>query len=189
MPKRRRSPKHARIAVRLDSVMSVAREMGRLIRLSYNGHLAPEELSKYVFCLDKLRCCLESAANIEAQAKAAEAEAAQATEAAQAAQAARAPVTINVMSVPSGCFLSPEQLRPKWAFDGLTSEHTPSAPTIEHHTEPVDCSSPTASAEAPIETMPTEPAPAPMSERDRLVQRARAQGWEPLPPRPQRNDW
>ena len=32
--------------------MGVAREMGRLIRLSYNGHLPPEELTKYIFALD-----------------------------------------------------------------------------------------------------------------------------------------
>jgi hypothetical protein len=41
-----------------------------LIRLSYNGHLAPEELTRYIFALDKLRACLESAVNIEANAAA-----------------------------------------------------------------------------------------------------------------------
>ena len=33
--------------------MGVAREMGRLIRLSYNGHLPPEELTKYIFRVGK----------------------------------------------------------------------------------------------------------------------------------------
>jgi hypothetical protein len=77
--------------------MNVAREMGRLIRLSYNGHLPPEELTKYVFALDKLRACLESA---EAQA---------------AAAAAKVPpvpskVSISIISVPSGCHFNNAQM-------------------------------------------------------------------------------
>jgi hypothetical protein len=154
MPKRERPAKHARIKVKLDTVMGVAREMGRLIRLSYNGHLAPEELTKYVFALDKLRGCLESAANIEATAKAAEADAAQATEAARAAQARRAPVIVNVLSVPQGCFLTHEQMRPKWQLDGVESEHCPPALAIEHCAEPVDPRTP--DAPAPCEAQSTE---------------------------------
>jgi hypothetical protein len=55
MPKRQRPPKHARIKVKLDTVMGCAREMGRLIRLSYNGHLPTEELTRYIYALDKTR--------------------------------------------------------------------------------------------------------------------------------------
>ena len=51
-PNRQRPKLHARIAVKLDTVMGVAREMGRLIRLSYNGHLLADELTRYIFALD-----------------------------------------------------------------------------------------------------------------------------------------
>src|SRR6478736_7960068 len=68
MPKRQRPAKHARITVKLDTVMGVAREMGRLIRLSYNGHLAVGELTGYIYALDKTRSCLEAAIAIEANA-------------------------------------------------------------------------------------------------------------------------
>jgi hypothetical protein len=44
--------------------------MGRLIRLSYNGHLATEELTRYIYALDKTRACLESVISIEVQAAA-----------------------------------------------------------------------------------------------------------------------
>ena len=94
MPKRQRTAKHARIQVKLDTVMGVAREMGRLIRLSYNGHLPPEELTKYVFALDKLRNCLESAAAIET--------------AAAAATPPNYSTVVNVISVPSNQFINRE---------------------------------------------------------------------------------
>lgn len=95
MPKRQRPPKHARIKVKLDTVMGVAREMGRLIRLSYNGHLPPEELTKYIFALDKLRACLESAVAIDAAA---------------AAQVKNEPtaLTVNIITVPEGYSQQPD---------------------------------------------------------------------------------
>ena len=95
MPKRQRPPKHAQIKVKLDTVMGVAREMGRLIRLSYNGHLPPEELTKYIFALDKLRACLESAVAIDAAA---------------AAQVKNEPtaLTVNIIAVPEGYSQQPD---------------------------------------------------------------------------------
>ena len=95
MPKRVRPPKHARIRVKLDTVMGVAREMGRLIRLSYNGHLPAEELTRYIFALDKLRACLESAVAIEADAIA-------------NAPAVPSTVHISIGTVPSGSYFTKE---------------------------------------------------------------------------------
>ena len=75
--------------------MGVAREMGPLIRLSYNGHLPPEELTKYIFALDKLRACLESAVAIDAAA---------------AAQVKNEPtaLTVNIITVPEGYSQQPD---------------------------------------------------------------------------------
>jgi hypothetical protein len=98
MPKRQRPQMHARVKVKLDTVMGVAREMGRLIRLSYNGHLPPEELTKYIFALDKLRGCLESAVAIEANAIA------------NAPPPPPGETHINIMTIPAGHFVTREQL-------------------------------------------------------------------------------
>jgi hypothetical protein len=115
MPKRVRPPKHARIKVKLDTIMGVAREMGRLIRLSYNGHLAPEELTRYVFALDKLRACLESAA-IEANA----------VQAAQAAANAEPRiVNVRVVSIPSGHYLRADGSFAPMSAGMLQIEHEP----------------------------------------------------------------
>jgi hypothetical protein len=75
-------------------VMGVAREIGRLIRLSYNGHITVSELTGHVFALDKLRACLESAIAIEANAIA------------NAPKPAPPAVRINILTVPSGTYVN-----------------------------------------------------------------------------------
>jgi hypothetical protein len=119
MPKRQRSRLHARTTVKLDSVMGVAREMGRLIRLSYNGHLAVSELTGYVYALDKTRACLESAIALEA--------AAAATAAAQAQADAKAtPMTITIMTIPEGYYHQPDgSFAPLSPDKQLQLEHMP----------------------------------------------------------------
>jgi hypothetical protein len=98
MPKRQRTRLHARTTVKLDTVMGVAREMGRLIRLSYNGHISVSELTGYVYALDKTRAALESAIAIEADIKA------------NAPPPPPGDFHINIVSIPSNHFVSSEQL-------------------------------------------------------------------------------
>jgi hypothetical protein len=95
IPKRERPPKHARIKVKLDTVMGIAREMGRLIRLSYNGHLPINELTGYIYALDKTRACLESAIAIEANA-------------AKSAPVKHPNINVSIVSIPSGHFIGAE---------------------------------------------------------------------------------
>jgi hypothetical protein len=110
IPKRERPRKHARIAVKLDTVMGVAREMGRLIRLSYNGHLPPEELTKYIFSLDKLRTCLESAIAVDDAAV-------------ERAKTEPTTLCVNVIAVPEGHYQQADgSFRPNAM---LQIEHTP----------------------------------------------------------------
>lgn len=144
MPKRQRPAKHARIKVKLDTVMGVAREMGRLIRLSYNGHLAPEELTKYIFALDKLRACLESAINIDLQAQA------------NAPSPPPPATTINILSVPSGVFVD-DAMRERINENADSFDRRP---LIDHAAEPTSGpitltelrqSEPPASTEVPID--------------------------------------
>jgi hypothetical protein len=177
--KRQRPRLHARIGVKLDSVMGVAREMGRLIRLSYNGHLPPEELTRYIFALDKLRAALESANAIEIQA------------AANAPKPPPGAITVNILTVPSGTFVDDAKLQQLHE-----RAHTfPRRPLIEHNepappiAEDVAPSAP-ASEAGPIEPAPPEPpAPAPKpvlvheAEPDPLRRRARELGFELLPRR------
>jgi hypothetical protein len=79
--------------------MGVAREMGRLIRLSYNGHISVSELTGYVYALDKTRAALESALAIaiEADTKA------------NAPAPPPAKIAVSIVSVPAGVFISAEQ--------------------------------------------------------------------------------
>jgi hypothetical protein len=107
---------HARIGIKLDTVMGVAREMGRLIRLSYNGHLPVDELTRYVFALDKLRAALESAINIDAQA------------AANAPKLPPAPTTVNILTIPPNTFLNDAKLQQLYE----KADTFPRRPLIEH---------------------------------------------------------
>ena len=70
--------------------------MGRLIRLSYNGHITIGELTGYVYALDKARACLESALTIEA-------------ENIKRAPAIPSRIDVSIITVPSGHFISAEQ--------------------------------------------------------------------------------
>jgi hypothetical protein len=179
--KRQRPRKHARIAVKLDTIMGVAREMGRLIRLSYNGHLPADELTRYIFALDKLRACLESAVAIEAQA------------AANAPKPPPGAMTVNILTVPSGTFIDEEMMQRL----NEKADSFPRRPLIEHVQPPEPVAeavqSELASEMGPIEhrapTEPEAPAPAPKpvlvheAEPDPLRRRARELGFELLPRR------
>ena len=44
----------------LDSLRGVRAEMARLYRLALNGKLPTDELTRFVFTLKEIRCCLES---------------------------------------------------------------------------------------------------------------------------------
>jgi hypothetical protein len=79
--------------------MGVAREMGRLIRLSYNGHLAVGELTGYIFPLDKTRSCLEAAIAIEANAVA------------NAPPPIPAKIDVSIITVLAGHFVSEKQFQ------------------------------------------------------------------------------
>jgi hypothetical protein len=173
---------HARIGIKLDTVMGVAREMGRLIRLSYNGHLPVDELTRYVFALDKLRTALESAINIEAQA------------AANAPKPPPGAMIVNILTIPSGVFVDDAKMqRLNEAADSF-----PRRPLIEHVAEPPEpvaeaVQSEPASVAGPIEssapTKPEAPAitPKPVlvhdEELDPRRRRARELGFELLPRR------
>lgn len=145
--------------------MRVAKEMGRLIRLSYNGHLPAEELTKYVFALDKLRACLESAISIEANAIA------------NAPPPPPGDVTINVLTIPEGRFLTPEQMATgyDWGKEMAAAETVIETELIEHM--------PPAKPEPVAEPEP-EPIAAPVQpELDPVMKRAMEMGYKPLPPR------
>jgi hypothetical protein len=143
--------------------MGIAREMARLIRLSYNGHLPTEELTRYIFALDKTRVCLESAINLEAQAIA------------NAPKPPPAPVTINVLSVPSGTHLD-EAAMQKLHEDADNFKRTP---LIEY----------LAAQEPTPEPAPEpEPTPDPTEDDDPLQRRAKELGFKLLPRRPARVD-
>jgi hypothetical protein len=60
-------PLTPRNAMPLDSIVGVRREMGRLYRLSLNGRLPADELTKLVFTLREIRCCLEAEALTDVQ--------------------------------------------------------------------------------------------------------------------------
>ena len=108
--------------------MGVAREMGRLIRLSYNGHLPAEELTRYVFALDKLRGCLESAIEIEAAA-------AERAKAAAEAQDTCGLIAINVIEVPAGLYRQADG-----SYQPLTTiEHMPALEEKPSTTEEPTC--------------------------------------------------
>jgi hypothetical protein len=187
VPKRQRTPKHARNGVKLDTVMGVAREMARLLRLSYNGHLPAEELTKYIFALDKLRACLESAIAIEAAA---------------AAKAPAPPTSmhVSIVSVPSGTFFD------EAAMQKLHESADKRTPLIEHvaaqepgspklpldntsdlsppeQSPPIDAQDNTRDAADP--RVPSKPSD---EEPDPLRKRARELGFELLPRRPARVD-
>ena len=118
IPKRQRSRLHARTTVKLDTVMGVAREMGRLIRLYYNGHISVSELTGYVYALDKTRACLEAAIAIEANAIA------------NASPSIPTKIDVSIITVPSGHFVSNEQLQ--------QMENGKFLKQIEHESIPVD---------------------------------------------------
>jgi hypothetical protein len=50
----------SRHAMALDSLAGVRGEMGRLYRLALNGRLASDELSRLVYTLKEIRCCIEA---------------------------------------------------------------------------------------------------------------------------------
>jgi hypothetical protein len=169
---------HARIGIKLDTVMGVAREMGRLIRLSYNDRLSVEELTRYVYALDKLRAALESANAIEVQA------------AANAPKPPPGAMTVNILTVPSNTFINDammQQLNEK-------ADSFPRRPLIEHVTEPSEPAAEAVQSKLASEAGLIEPsaptkleapaiAPKPASEPNPLRRRARELGFELLPRR------
>jgi hypothetical protein len=180
MPKRQRSKLHARVTVKLDTVMGIAREMGRLIRLSYNGHITISELTGHMYALDKLRGCLESAIAIETAAKAA------------APPPAPGNVAISILSVPSGYFLSEAQRREdyKWDIDAIKNEQKqltqaePPRPAPELPIETGGLETPSVfAAQSPSEPEPVAPEPPPEPELSPVMRRAMAMGYRPLPRR------
>ena len=156
--------------------MGIAREMGRLIRLSYNGHITISELTGYMYALDKTRACLESALNLEAEA------------------AAKAPpppsnMHVSIVAVPSGVFVNDEMMQR--LHENVDS--FPRRPLIEHVMEPAAETVRSELAAGPIEHAQAEPeasaiAPEAPTELDPLRRRARELGFELLPPRPARVD-
>ena len=53
-------PLTSRNAMQLNTLASVRAEMSRLYRLALNGRIPPDDLTKLVFTLKEIRCCLES---------------------------------------------------------------------------------------------------------------------------------
>jgi hypothetical protein len=51
-------PPHSKMA--LDTLAAVRGEMARLYRLALNGKIAADELTRLVYTLKEIRCCLES---------------------------------------------------------------------------------------------------------------------------------
>lgn len=147
LAKRERGPLHARNGVKLDTVMGIAREMGRLIRLSYNGHLSIQELTGYVYALDKTRACLESAINLEVQA------------AANAPKPPPPPTTVNILTVPSGTFLNEATMQRL----NEQSDHFPRTPLIEY----AELGPTSAPVEAPVVSEPCEAQSS--EEEDRII--------------------
>jgi hypothetical protein len=164
--------------------MGVAREMGRLIRLSYNGHISVSELTGYVYALDKTRACLEAAIAIETQA------------AANAPKPPPGAMTVNILTVPSGVFIDEAMMQRL----NENADTFPRRPLIEHGLEPMsepiaevvvqsELASETGPIEHCVQVEPEAPAiapksvPEPESEPDPLRRRARELGFELLPRR------
>ena len=111
-------------------------------------------------------------------------------------------ITVNVISVPPNHFKCPDgNFRPDLEARALWDEynaklksegtplligHSPSPPeqgTVELEQQPQTIEPAAQPATPVVEVLK------PLSERDRIMARARAMGYEPLPPRPHRNDW
>jgi hypothetical protein len=54
------SPLSSRNKMGLDSLVGVRGEMARLYRLALNGRIPTDELTKLIYTLKEIRCCLES---------------------------------------------------------------------------------------------------------------------------------
>jgi hypothetical protein len=110
-PKRERAATRPTHSLRLDSVGGICREQARLYRLWVNGRIPAEEMTRGVFALGQIRASRESAIAIEAADK---------------AKAPPAPgnVAINILTVPSGYFLSEAQRREdyKWDLNAIKNE-------------------------------------------------------------------
>jgi hypothetical protein len=48
-------------ALKLDTLANVRSEMARLYRLGLAGKLPSDELTRFVYCLREIRCCVEAA--------------------------------------------------------------------------------------------------------------------------------
>ena len=92
--------------------------------------------------------------------------------------------TVNIVTVPSGRFLSREEMQSLQSGPPLL-EHEPQPEQLEQLEQLAEfCET---SAAPALEEQPPEP-PAQPSERDLILQRARAMGYTPLPPRPHQDD-
>lgn len=115
--------------------------------------------------------------------------------------AAGGTITVNVISVPPNHFKCPDgnfrpdpEARVLWdEYNAkLKSEGAPllighSPPPLEQGTVELEQQPQTIEPASPVE--PVIEVLKPLSERDRIMARAKAMGYEPLPPRPHRNDW
>ena len=143
--------------------MGVAREMGRLIRLAYNGHISHTELTGYIYALDKTRVCLESAIAIDAAEKAA-----------AVANAPHVPLAVAVLAVPHGyCVTTETAMRLREDLPQLTQqlEQQAAAAQPEAYPPPVQLDEPP----PPAEPEPREP--------NTVLKLAAARGYQPLPRR------
>ena len=110
-------------------------------------------------------------------------------------------ITVNVISVPPNHFKCPDgNFRPdpeaRVLWDEYNAKHKSegapllighSPPPLEQGTVELEQQPQTIEPASPVE--PVIEVLKPLSERDRIMARAKAMGYEPLPPRPHRNDW
>jgi len=50
----------SRMTGRLDTLASVRGEMSRMYRLAINSKLAADEMTKFIYALKEIRCCIEA---------------------------------------------------------------------------------------------------------------------------------
>jgi hypothetical protein len=95
---------------------------------------------------------------------------------------------VRILSVPADHYLSRADIERMQSSPATLEVQPIEQPEPVMQAEPVRLEAATAAIVDEPEPAPA-PVPAPMSERDLLVRRARAQGWEPLPPRDRRDDY
>ena len=129
-------------------------EQGRVYRATVNGILTPDEGAKLMAQTREIRATLEAIVTADAMV------------AANAPPPPPGNVTINILSVPEGHSVAPNDAGDLVSTPMQTIEHMP--PQVDAHVEPEVISEP-------------PPAPEPL---DPIRERALAAGWTPLPRRP-----